>query len=507
MHTFISGSLPPLAWGLIRTYYDRYKDIAYIGRKVRSIGSTFFEGGYTGTCPEDDDNIFMGSGFRNDGGSLTIFSPTHVADQCVIINDKRSQHFVASNSLFFALALAGMDDEYLKFDFEMIFRGLNKPDFQIYHSEDYDVYLLCAARAILENNTITFRSDIRQYNFINYDSYHSFLKNTLLQLYSSFIPSGITVYLSRGYDSNACAALAYEVFPQKKRQALTMFLGRTNERDDSFHLASKYGMDAYMIDGVCADNTYQSNPWDRYRGKKKDFSFYSLFASPVTGECEHTNWVNPALLENQMVLSGWHGDCLWNYRERNADMNRVDHRDFSGCGLQEFRLTCGYMYVPVPAIAFTAWDSLSEIAQSVEMAPWRLGEQPEYDRPIPRRMVEELTPVRRGEFATKKNMIAGYANFYDEDGKKLPIKNIFDVRLSYYKNLLQVLRYESEISPEGGGGGVFLFPHRMMSSRSIYLPKFTMIQENWNLAGCVKYFGCALSLIDQCVVYKSSAIT
>jgi hypothetical protein len=57
----------------------------------------------------------------------------------------------------------------------------------------------------------------------------------------------------------------------------------------------------------------------------------------------------------------------------------------------------------VPYIGCTSHPSIHRISNSIEMQPWTLGN--EYDRPIPRRLVEECG-IDRGLFGMKKRAVA-----------------------------------------------------------------------------------------------------
>ena len=75
----------------------------------------------------------------------------------------------------------------------------------------------------------------------------------------------------------------------------------------------------------------------------------------------------------------------------------------SGTGLTEFRLRVGFVHVPVPYLGCTNHKSIHQISTSTEMQPWSVGTR--YDKPIPRRLIEEAG-VSRGMFGTRKKAVA-----------------------------------------------------------------------------------------------------
>jgi hypothetical protein len=74
----------------------------------------------------------------------------------------------------------------------------------------------------------------------------------------------------------------------------------------------------------------------------------------------------------------------------------------AGASLAEFRLRVGFVHFPVPQSHHRLLPDLQRLSASVEMVPWRIGG--EYDRPIPRRIVEEAG-IPRELFAVEKKAI------------------------------------------------------------------------------------------------------
>ena len=72
-------------------------------------------------------------------------------------------------------------------------------------------------------------------------------------------------------------------------------------------------------------------------------------------------------------------------------------------GLREFRLHAGIVLVHVPTIGAIHAARIHEITRSTEMAPWVLGT--EYDRPVPRRIVEDAGVPRTAFGQTAWNTI------------------------------------------------------------------------------------------------------
>ena len=109
-------------------------------------------------------------------------------------------------------------------------------------------------------------------------------------------------------------------------------------------------------------------------------------------------------LGRSMFVSGIFGDRNWN-RLKPDKIPRLARSDPTWTGLGEFRLRVGFAHVPIPAFGSMSVLHMRAIARSPEMSPWTLGNT--YDRPIPRRLLEEagiprewFGQVKQGSFTT-----------------------------------------------------------------------------------------------------------
>lgn len=115
------------------------------------------------------------------------------------------------------------------------------------------------------------------------------------------------------------------------------------------------------------------------------------------------------VFNGNIVLTGERGDSIWDRNEVNTNDRFIfDSRDAS-LGSSERRLWVDYISCPLPLFGATAWPSINKISNSEEMKKWSLFNS--YDRPIPRRIVEE-SGVLRKEFGIKKQG-AGFSYSYD----------------------------------------------------------------------------------------------
>ena len=89
-----------------------------------------------------------------------------------------------------------------------------------------------------------------------------------------------------------------------------------------------------------------------------------------------------------LVFLGSLGDDLWRHDRQDVgpSLARPEEQEPASAGLREFRLGAGIVFAHVPTIGAIHSDAIHRITRSAEMAPWTLHN--DYDRPIPRRIVE-----------------------------------------------------------------------------------------------------------------------
>jgi len=108
-----------------------------------------------------------------------------------------------------------------------------------------------------------------------------------------------------------------------------------------------------------------------------------------------------AQLERRVLFSGFHGDAVW---DRHKQPNDVIRRgDSSGASLGEFRRRVDFFHIPVPFIGVLRHAEIQTIGEAPPMRPYALDN--DYDRPIPRRIVEEAG-VPRDAFGMAKKAVA-----------------------------------------------------------------------------------------------------
>lgn len=277
-------------------------------------------------------------------------------------------------------------------------------------------------------------------NFTSFEEYEQFLHARILAIRGNlqdeqrrFKVAPVTT-ISKGYDSSASTVIAK---PLGIHFTMTISrIGTFSQHDDSGQeIAEKLGIPVKsVISRPLAYRDYDL-AWAGL-GRSDDLNM-TLFEYPD---------------DLTLLVVGTHGDIVWQkgLKQKFSDSHHFLDRDTDGCGLSEWRLHKGVFLFSVPFIGASRLDCLKQINDSPSMDPWRIGG--DYDRPIPRRIVEQQG-VRREKFGIQKRAtIPGYRRFYpnnpgqlndleiflEQHGKRLPGKfgsltefvHIFRTRLS-----------------------------------------------------------------------------
>jgi hypothetical protein len=192
--------------------------------------------------------------------------------------------------------------------------------------------------------------------------------------------------ISQGYDSPACAALAREA---GCREAVTHGYARRAFRvvdsDSGAEIATALDMAVTVVDRAA----YLQR--EGLVAPEAEFFSHGLEGTDV----------NYLAFEPQMrhcvLFTGCHGDTMW-------DIHKVPSRvikrgDLDGGSLGEFRRRVDFIHLPLPYVGALNHHDVVAISNMAEMAPYSIGG--DYDRPIPRRILEEVG-VPRGAFGQAK---------------------------------------------------------------------------------------------------------
>jgi hypothetical protein len=231
--------------------------------------------------------------------------------------------------------------------------------------------------------------------FDGYRSYRDYLRNQTALLFAnaadsarqqSYVP---VASVSSGYDSSASAVIAYEA---GCREGITF--GEPIERPDS---AEDSGIEIGARIGLSMKQYRTFAYKERTDLPEVEFASASFTAGQVflsdTGSA----------LGGRLLVSGFGGDRVW---DESHGSRRAQPIPFyiGGSSEIEFLARAPALSLALPMIGIRHMGDLDEITRSPGMRPWAIGG--DYDRPIPRRILEEAG-VPRGTFAGRKLHVAG----------------------------------------------------------------------------------------------------
>jgi hypothetical protein len=238
--------------------------------------------------------------------------------------------------------------------------------------------------------------------YFGFSHYEAHLSETLARLINcgrdirrKHVYSRLVSTVSAGYDSAACCALAKRFDAEL---AVTLKSGRGGDDDSGEEIAKQLGVQVSSFDRFCLDRE------DKIPGSElkwlnpehlEDTHWEFLASINSPGEVFFVSF--EPYLHDALLLTGFHGDKVWDLNSSGG--HALVRGDASGTGLDEFSSRVDFITIPVPFIG--AWNSaeIARINSSSEMADFSIPGY--YNRPIPRRIVEQAG-VRRDAFGQKK---------------------------------------------------------------------------------------------------------
>jgi hypothetical protein len=336
----------------------------------------------------DQSEFIFGSGVRIRHSKVFFVTASTMLDRLWYC-DLDSRIHVA-NSLPAILACAGLelDNDYLAYaaDIETLTKGVDGYQRQI-PAKPCSISILYY-RNLFYDGTCLKEVDKPQAtpDFASFSDYYDFLRKTSAKLgenlCSSFRRFRVTPIgcLSSGYDSGAATVIAREA---GCRSAATIV------NASSFFPRSDSGLEIARYLGI------ECHP---YRHKISEYrhetSVWSAGGMPAGLNLTIFRYPEPLSL----LFTGYRGDTVWDDYVSD-DSRRLSAPTIAGLGLCEFRLMEGIFHCPVPCWGGMKTRQIQAISRLPEMDSWRLNRS--YDRPIPRRILEEAS-VPRGLFGVHK---------------------------------------------------------------------------------------------------------
>ncbi|MCB9558507.1 MAG: hypothetical protein H6707_20490 [Deltaproteobacteria bacterium] len=404
----VLDSLPALAWHCVLSPSGHIEVSA--GNRVVFFDQGFFEGAWTGEYADfgfDRALGFFGSGLRlTDEGPL-IVTPSFPHYSLYSHHDGERLHF--SNSFSFLLAATGrdLDSQYGGYNFDLVKR-VRLSQYPEETQLDQGMVGLHYVENILVRSDLSIERrgrPIPQNPFDDYASYVAFMLEHTQQLLDNarakerpFRYTNSVCTISRGYDSAACASLVSRLGCE---ESLTFSSGgsllKTGDTAKVSYVSDS-GAEIAAILGLKVTEL----PRDAYRSKIEPLGEAEFLANRDTNEI---GWVGfTDRIRDSVFFQGSWGDGMW---ERVRPKARLWGPP--PASTDDFRLRVNAIFVHLPTINYPYLARVRRLSCSDEMRPWSVGGK--YDRPIPRRLLEERG-VPREAFGRQKTAIAAMFCIY-----------------------------------------------------------------------------------------------
>jgi len=393
-------SIPQLAWCAQVAAASDDVDVWH-GPSVETRPESFVEGIWDGDFSEHcfDGRCLMGSGGLVRNGRIVFASPWHTLENIfLVVQDTR---IAVSNSLPFLLEHCGLhlDVQYPGYHHALcsIRRGIRDCIRHIPSTEGPGIEIIRHANIVIDRNlNLTRRKKAPLPDWAGFAGYRRLMSGIISRLVENASSSlrkkkyNLVTTISTGYDSTAASVLAYEA---GCRRGITFSTGI--EYPSNGQRVPDSGAGIGKILGL-----------EMTEFEVEDFKIRNNETAAEFAACGDGLDLQFAAFEPQLsdaVLFTGHPGSYWGpHYPKNTQLAR---QDVAGISLAEFRIRTGFVHVPVPAITGPHQPQIVDLSRSAEMKPWSVGQ--DYDRPVPRRIVEEagvpremFGQVKKGSFCS-----------------------------------------------------------------------------------------------------------
>jgi hypothetical protein len=383
--------LPKLSWCL--NYIIKSNNATLLhGSWVEIVNNCFFEGAWNGkfNLLDFDKKYFLGTGGKIESDKIILSTSNHTLDRILLI--EKEGKIIASNSLPFILEQAKEElmNDFIFYDsiFASIRYGLKKYAKKIPLKSNNHVNLFYCCNIVINNKAKIF--EIKKNSGPELNSYTeiiNYLKKNIDRIslnandkMRKVIYNPLST-ISSGYDSAASAALAKKsIIPCN--EAITFERGRGGTNDSGENIGKFLKI------------------------KVKNYNRFSYLNRKDFPEAENSGGPTPFSscseeLQGRLFYTGFQGDGVWDRNIQNPD-NNILRLDSTGASLTELRLRTGFVHFPIPFLLSGSIRSVNKVSKSKEMKEWSMFNS--YDRPIPRRILEESGVPREFVGVKKRNV-------------------------------------------------------------------------------------------------------
>jgi hypothetical protein len=222
--------------------------------------------------------------------------------------------------------------------------------------------------------------------FCSFEEYVEHLRETLrLAFANAASPARSAAYhplasCSTGYDSASAAALSVTC---GCREAVTLRRSRDGQNDSGKPVGELLGLKVTEV--------------DRPARVEGDFEEAAPFLATGMGGEDYCLKGFAPHAAGRILVTGFGGGKVWDIHKEPDPL--LAKSDLSGASLQEFRLWKNFIHLPLPLIGARRRPEIAAIGRGPELMAYRLST--DYDKPIPRRILEEAG-VPRSYFGQHK---------------------------------------------------------------------------------------------------------
>jgi hypothetical protein len=297
---------------------------------------------------------------------------------------------VVSNSLAFALVKARLEFDLARTDygraFSEIVHGLEHTP-QVIGLEGGRLTLLYHHNALLRSDGgVSIVPKPLPPSFATFEDYRNYLSQVVGSVFENASASGRQfgyrpiATISSGYDSAAAAVIARDCACGETISLSTSSVGAA---DSGRSVATALGMqhtDFARASGGAGDPLLEAE--FLATGMQGEDYVYAVFGERIAG---------------RILVTGFQGGKVWSSDDPPSP--HIKRADLSGCSLGEFRLRTNFLHLPLAFIGIQRHPDIHRISNAPDMRSYAIRRS--YDRPLPRRILEEAG-IDRDRFARRK---------------------------------------------------------------------------------------------------------
>ena len=390
----LSNDLPKLSWicicqkisGNIYVYHGSCVEVKKDMFCIAGIwDGEFAEGDF------DKTDIVAGTGIRFRGNRVIFVPPGNTIDR--IISYMSQDYLFVSNSFSALLEMCDIeliDAHDYEENFETIAHGLEKYTKKI-PTESGDIRLTYYNNLVYNGNEVyEVRKPCNAPHFNTFNDYYNYLLEVADSISNNVKDKGrkkplpIISTISSGYDSPVATVIA-KFMGLEKAVTIEKAASWLNRSDSGAKIAEALSIPCECYEAMRDNYPLEETLWAAM-GHANDLHM-SVFDYP-----------EPVCL----MITAFHGDLVWEKDHYDISEFLVRHST-SAASLTEFALHRGVINCSIAFWAIQNVHEIQKIWRLDEMKPWTLDT--EYDRPVPRRIVEEAG-VPREIYAARKTTSA-----------------------------------------------------------------------------------------------------